>query len=271
MHPELHFGSWSLPTYFLIISIDFCLMLVWLRRRSRHRGLSVKLALDTAIIGTLAGFVAARLFHVFYEYPGFYLENPSYIFKLWEGGYVILPGLFVGAMVCIWWLRFLKQPLGVWLDVFAPVLALGYSLGRWACFFQGCCYGRTTESILGVHLEVLQQQGESFARYPTQIFASVGEIFLFVGLMLLERGFHRKLVAGQLFAFWMLGHGTNRIIMELFRDDPRGPLLVGLGVSFWFALGFVFLGGFLGFTKSGRSWTLGTKSSDFPSIPDHKN
>ncbi len=217
-------------------------MLFWLKHRSQKLGFPVRLALDIGIISSIAGLLSARMFHVFYEFPEFYFENPSHIFRLWEGGYVILPGLFGAVAVGLVWIRRAGHPVLPWLDLFAPILALGYSLGRWACFFQGCCYGKPTESFFGVHFHHLEQSGETIARYPTQIFASIGEFIVFCILIAFEKRKGHLLRSGQLFGLWLIGHGLNRIIMELLRDDPRGPLLLNLGVSFWLAGGIMITG-----------------------------
>lgn len=236
MYPELHFESWSLSTYFLIISIDFCLLFFYLRLRARKRGLPIVPTLDLGIFVTIFGFLGARLFHVFYEEPTFYAANPLSIFKVWEGGYVFLGGVIAGFISGLAWLKLRKQPIKRYLDLFAPILALGYALGRLACFFQGCCYGKQTDSIWGLHFDLLIQAGENMARHSTQLYAFGGELLLYFILIKTEKKKKDSLPEGQLFTYWMIGHGINRMVMELFRDDPRGPLWLGMGISFWMAL-----------------------------------
>ena len=235
MYPELQLGSWTLPSYFLVISIDFCLMLLWLQLRSRQKGFSPKDALDVGFFSAFVGLLGARLFYVFYEQPHYYFRNPLAVFKLWEGGFVFLPGTLFGLAAGLFVLHRRKQSLFPWLDLFAPVIGLGYSLGRWACFLQGCCYGYETQSALGIHFHSLNHQGETLTRYPTQVFASLGELGLVTLLLLLEKSQFQKWPSGILFGCWLVGHGLNRMFMEVFRDDPRGLLIRGLGVSFWIA------------------------------------
>lgn len=236
MYPELQFESWSLSTYFLIISIDFCFMLFYLRRRAHKQGFLVVPTLDLGIFVSLFGFLGARLFHVLYEEPGFYAAYPLHVFKIWEGGYVFLGGIISGFFGGLLWLKWRKQSIPRYLDLFAPILALGYALGRLACFFQGCCYGKQTDSIWGLHFEPLLQAGEPMARHPTQLYAFLGELLLYFILINVEKKKKRIPPEGQLFIYWMIGHGINRMVMELFRDDPRGPLWLGMGISFWMAL-----------------------------------
>ena len=137
MHPELHLGSLSIPTYFLIISIDFCLMFWYLSVRSQKWNISSKMALDVGLVATVFGFISARLFHVFYEVPEYYLDHPAAILYLWEGGYVFFAGLLGGLAAGLIWLYWRKQKIFIWLDLFAPILALGYYFLRWLSFSAG--------------------------------------------------------------------------------------------------------------------------------------
>lgn len=236
MFPDLHFLNLHLSTYFLTISLDFCFLLFCLKHRSQKLGFPVRLSLDIGIFSAIGGFIGARLFHVFYEHPEFYFSHPLFIFKIWLGGFVFLPGIISGLFVGIGLLKFHKQKILQWLDLFSPIISLGYAIGRWACFFQGCCYGTQTNSIFGVHFEQLQNNGENFARLPVQIFTSITEFLIFLGLLFIEKNKSRSLKSGQLFTFWIIAHSINRMIMELLRDDPRGPLFAGFGVSFWLSL-----------------------------------
>jgi len=218
-------------------------MLFYLRWRARKYQFPVIKTLDLGIIVTIFGFIGARLFHVFYEYPSYYQKNPLAIFKIWEGGYVFLGGLIAGilsGLILIQWRK--EKPLR-YLDLFAPVIALGYSIGRLACFFQGCCYGKPTTSIFGLHFINLIHTGESFARFPTQLFASIGEFIVYLILISLEKKESIRKIKGQIFFYWMIGHGINRMFMEIYRDDPRGPLWLGMGISFWIAFAVLLSGG----------------------------
>lgn len=255
MLPELYFFSWSIPTYFLILSLDFSVLFLVLRKRVSLYQKNFKTGLDVGIIGSTAGFLGARLFHVFYEAPAFYLNSPLSFFKVWYGGFVVLPGLLVGILVGLLWLWHKKEDLRVWLDIFAPLFAFGYFVGRWACFLQGCCYGRHTDHWTGLQFAIPLALGDSLPRWPTQLFASLGEGVLLLLLLIVERSLRKEpnltyKKAGLLFEIWLIGHGINRMLMETLRDDERGPLLVGWGVSFWIAL-LVFA---LGLGAVGRRW-----------------
>ncbi len=211
-------GVLELPTYFLVVSLALCISIVWLVRRTDQAGLSRNRALDLALILMVGGMLGARLFHVFFEEPHYYFENPWRVLEIWRGGFVWFGGALSGAALGLLYLRWRQGAYGVWLDLFAPICALGYALGRVACLLTGCCYGRicTLES------------GRSF-RLPAQLFAVFWELIALAVLLHLEKRRPQWLrKSGQLFVLWLALHSVGRILMEAMRADPRGAEIFGL-------------------------------------------
>jgi phosphatidylglycerol---prolipoprotein diacylglyceryl transferase len=197
------------------------------------------LALDIGLAIMLGGLVGARALHVFYEDFQFYLENPIDVIKLWRGGFVFYGGFF-GALLAVYlFLRQRGEPFLKWGDFYAPVLALGYGLGRIACFLNGCCFGR--ECDLPWAVEFVHTGLPSGLRHPTQLYATLWEL-LIVGLLLyLEKsrsggGRWSRLKAGSLFFIWLSLHSFGRLVMEFFRGDFRGDLVFGFSISTWISL-----------------------------------
>ncbi len=245
--PHLHFpGGLDLPTYHVTISFAFCLSLLWLVKRAEKLGLDRHFALDASLAIMMGGFVGARALHILYEAPMTYFADPRQIYRIWEGGFVWYGGALLGTASGIVLALKRKIPLEPYFDLFAPVAAIGYAIGRVACVLTGCCFGR---------LCVLNEQ--LAFRYPTQLFAVLWEL-LTVGILLrLEkrraspsldqtlgdresRGRQAGLLAsvnkisskpGSLLGLWVFLHAFGRILMELFRTDDRGPTVFGLSVS----------------------------------------
>jgi len=86
----------AIPTYLLIISITYSLGIVWVVKRSQKLALDRSMALDICLCVMLGGFLGARLFHILYEMPNYYWEQPKEIFKFWQGGFVFYGGA-IGA------------------------------------------------------------------------------------------------------------------------------------------------------------------------------
>lgn len=234
-HPHAIDGLWPsfrvfdlvIPTYYLIISFTFCVCLLWLIRRAQARQLEARIAIDTAIVIMISGFLGARIFHVIFEDLAYYQQNPIDILKFWNGGFVFFGGAFAAFICGVLFLKTQKQNVGDWLNLFAPISALGYALGRVACFVTGCCFGDVCELIPDYEF-----------RHPTQLYAVVIELIsLFILLKIENRPslLSKKLtqIPGYLFCIWALLHSLGRIFMEFLRADPRGPMLWGLSISTW--------------------------------------
>lgn len=218
--PILSFGEdLEIQTYFIVISLVLCLCVLWTVRRTSRLGLGRNAALDIFLVVMIFGFLGARLFHVIFEEPKYYLESPFRIFEIWRGGFVWYGGVILGAFAGVATVRYKKLPLRTWLDFFAPIAALGYGLGRIACFLAGCCYGAVCVLSDG-----------SKIRHPTQLYAVAWELAVVVALLRLE---NRSLRPGSVFAAWVVLHSIGRVIMEHFRADPRGPEPLGLSLATW--------------------------------------
>ncbi len=210
----------------------------------------------------ISGFLGSRLFHVFYEEPAYYWARPFLVFDIWSGGFVWYGGAVVSALSVVWFLKWKREPIGVWLDLFAPICAFGYAIGRMACVLTGCCYGRI------VHLSPFLSSfvGTELLRHPTQMYAVISELLALAILLQLEtlrqnhRGplFLRKLLRepGQLFLCWLVLHSVGRILMELFRDDPRGAAHLGLSIATWISFT-VLIGAAVALLKKAGRWDRG--------------
>lgn len=227
MFPQLNIAGLPISTYFLLISIACTVGAIWFLKRSERRNLMRVTAIDLTLATLIGGFVGARLLHVFYEEPIFYRYNPAAIFQVWNGGFVFLGGVlgawFAATIFCI----FRREPFWFWADIAMPPISLGYAIGRLACFFNGCCYGKYCQLPWAVYMH-------GGGRHPTQLYATFWELILLFVLLRIEP---RVRMAGTLFCVWLVGHSLGRVIMEFFRDDDRGPMMYGLSLGTWMSLG----------------------------------
>ncbi len=226
--PSFELFGTQIPTYYPVISFSFCVCLIWLIRRARKFQFDERLVIDSGLLVMFASFIGARVFHVLFEDFQFYQEHPLDIFKFWNGGF----GFYGGAIRTFFsgfiFLKYHRQKIGDWLNLYAPISALGYGLGRIACLVTGCCFG----GICEIH-------GFEF-RHPTQLYAVLLEFGIVVVLLKIEstpRLFQKlKTLEGYLFCIWIFLHSTARLFMEYFRVDPRGPMPLGISISSWISL-----------------------------------
>jgi phosphatidylglycerol:prolipoprotein diacylglycerol transferase len=96
-------------------------------------------------------------------------------------------------------------------DTFALPLALALAVGRWGCFFNGCCFGTPTDLWLGVDF------GDGIRRHPTQVYESVFHLVLAGCVVwLMARGYLRN----QLLKLYLIAYGVFRFLTEWIRPEP---------------------------------------------------
>src|SRR5579871_1947950 len=89
-------SSWALPTYVALHSVVFSLGILWAYGRASARGLKQNDVLDVGLAILLGGFIGARAFHILVEQPHFYWAHPTFVFRVWYGGFVYYGGA-IGA------------------------------------------------------------------------------------------------------------------------------------------------------------------------------
>lgn len=115
------------------------------------------------------------------------------------------------------------------LDLFAPAVFLALSIGRLGCFSAGCCYGKPTESFLGVIFsdpECLAPTGVKI--FPTQLFESVYSALIFV---ILNNWFNTNKLKHKIFFVGVMMYSVLRFVNEFFRGDDRGGYFLSLSVA----------------------------------------
>lgn len=243
--PVIDFFGVELPTYNVFISLTLSAMLLYAYKRAESKDQSPTTALDLFIFVVLGGSIGARLLHIVYEAPDYYLDNPLEIFYIWQGGFVYYGGLICGLLAGWITLLYKKESFLLWADFFAPIGSLGYGLGRIACFLAGCCYGSTCDLPWAYpfrEYSLLEGSMQLSYRHPTQLYAAFSSFAIFFFLIWLER--NKKFTPGVFFCTWLILHALSRIFMELFRDDPRGLFILNLSISTWISLGLI-IGSFI--------------------------
>lgn len=252
MYPVINLGTTQIPTYILIISLIYCTHLFWLLSRSHKFHFERNKVLDVAMAVMIGGFVGARILHVIWEEPSYYIQSPTEIFYFWQGGYVFFGGLIGAIFSGLFVIRKDKVNWYGWLDLFAPLIASGYALGRLSCLAAGCCYGKKSDVPWCIVFPQGVEAPSGICLHPTQVYSALWEGILLGLLLYLER--KKPLKAGQLFFIWLALHSLGRIWQEYFRADFRGPVFVGLTLSTVIAVSlFLFAFYMLRLLNKGRS------------------
>lgn len=116
-------------------------------------------------------------------------------------------------------------------DAFALPAAVALAVGRWGCFFGGCCYGTTTDLPWAAPFE---HEGDVLLRHPTQVYESIFHASLAVVLLAL---IHFNMLQHQRLKFYLIAYFLFRFLTEFIRPEPDYAL--GLTWYQWTALGLI--------------------------------
>jgi len=236
VHPILfRLGPIPIHAYGVAIAVGLLIGLFLLRRDARRFGLDPDAIADAATVGFIVGLAGARATYVAMNWDEF-ASNPIAIIAFWRGlsGFVFLGGFIPGLAVG---LAAIKRrgirPLAA-ADLAAPYVALVLAFGRVGCFMYGCCFGRPTDSPLGIVFPPGSPAWYAFGNtpvHPTQLYSSANALVTFAVLYGLTR---RRRPEGLILGVLCLWYGVFRFLVEFLRGD--NPLFRGLTPSQWVAI-----------------------------------
>ncbi len=167
----------------------------------------------------LAGFIGGKLFF-YLERPGYYFDHPKLLLDMVSGGFVCYGSMIFIILFVVFYTRQHKISTYGFLDIIAIPSIFSVASGRIGCFFGGCCYGKPTDSFLGVVFPTTTP----LAVYPTQLYEA-----LLMGIILICLLFMKKFqtMKGQLFLLNICLYAIGRFFLEFIRGDFRGVVFNG--------------------------------------------
>ncbi|MBL7130697.1 MAG: prolipoprotein diacylglyceryl transferase [Candidatus Omnitrophica bacterium] len=230
MHPVIFkFGPITIYSYGLMIFIAVIVCFNLLSKEAKRLGYDKDAIFDLGFVILFSGIIGARLLYVLLNL-GFYLKNPKEIFMFAHGGLAIFGGIIVATIVAFVFMKFKRLPFFSTLDLIAPFVALGQSIGRIGCLLNGCCYGFPCK--IGFYFPV-----HDAVLFPTQLLSS---FLLLVLYIVLRVGQGRPHATGMIFTSYILYYSVMRFFIEFIRaDSPRLFLNLTIFQYFSFVL-FVF-------------------------------
>ncbi|MEO0138794.1 MAG: prolipoprotein diacylglyceryl transferase [candidate division WOR-3 bacterium] len=245
MHPILfEIGGIEIRTYGVLVLLGF-LAGVWFASNHLSKfGISKDRVWDVAIWAMIFGVVGARVFFVIQHWD-YYSLNPTEIFAIWKGGMTFY-GILFGVIPVLWFIHKEKWNFWATLDAAIPGITLGIAIGRWGCFFNGCCYGKPTSLPFGV---IFPEGSEPYIEFggvpvhPSQIYESVGDAILFLVYLILLRKFGVK-KAGLVGSLALIFTPFVRFLVDFTRHYEPNAYPFGLPLTFnqWIAIVLMILG-----------------------------
>jgi phosphatidylglycerol:prolipoprotein diacylglycerol transferase len=219
MYPVLfEFGGFQIRSYGVIVALSFLIALWMSTREAERKGLDPKLVQDFAVYGLLGGIVGARLYFVLFSAPGYFLEHPWEIFAVWSGGIGVIGSLIGGAIVAVWFCRKRNISLLRFADTLVPGIAIGQTLGQFACLLNGDSYGRPTDLPWAITFTDPRSLAPlNIPLHPIEIYEMIAYFLIFLIVWKTRKKY--KLDGFALFTY-LAGYGVARFLVDFFRGDP---------------------------------------------------
>ncbi len=229
-------GPVSLHWYGLMYLVGF-VFAMWLAVRRAKRpnsGWTQNEVENLLYAGFVGVFLGGRIGYVlFYNLPLF-LEDPLYLFRVWDGGMSFHGGLIGVICVMLIFAYRTKRTFFQVSDFIAPLIPFGLGAGRLGNFINGELWGRVDPNfrfamlfpgsrsedigLLASHPE-WQQLFNTYGvlpRHASQLYEMALEgIVLFIILNLFIR---KPRPTGSVSGLFLIGYGAFRIIVEFFRQ-----------------------------------------------------
>ncbi|MGN0250552.1 MAG: prolipoprotein diacylglyceryl transferase [Oliverpabstia sp.] len=207
-------GPFTVYGYGLMIAIGILAAYVTAEYRAKKHGLDPDKIFYLVIWAVVGGFAGAKVLYFLTRLKDI-IENPRVLLDLADGFVVyggIIGGIFSAMVYCkIKELSFLK-----YFDLVIPSVALAQGFGRIGCFLAGCCYGRETDSALGIVFHNSSYAPNGVKLLPTQLISSGLDFLLCAVLLLLDR---KKKGDGQIAGAYLVLYSIGRFILEFYRGD----------------------------------------------------
>ena len=233
--------------------IGFGMLAGWLIAEwmAKKTGQSTELYLDFALYAIVISVICTRLFYVIFNFDEFRGDLIS-IINIRDGGLAIYGGIIGAIASGIVYTRIKKYPFWLLADTGCIGLITGQMIGRWGNFFNREAFGKYTNGLFAMQLDVrdvasdfrisipyLQERFEgrtaAFERimeirnkmvevdggnyiqvHPTFLYESLWNLALLIFLVLYTK--HKKF-EGEVMLLYLAGYGLGRVWMEGLRTD----------------------------------------------------
>lgn len=162
-----------------------------------------------AVLGVIIGGRIGSVF--FYNFDQF-LADPSYLFKIWQGGMSFHGGL-LGVLLVTWlYQRKFKWGFFSLADFIAPLVPPGLGFGRIGNFINGELWGRQTDASWGM----IFPQVDQLVRHPSQLYQAFLEgLVMFIVLWIYSS---KPRATGAVSGWFLILYGISRFIVEFARE-----------------------------------------------------
>jgi len=238
-------GPIAIRWYGLSYLAAFATAYFLLLRRSRTMAgrFDEKAISDLVFYGALGAVIGGRLGSVFFYNFDYFLRDPLYLLRIWEGGMSFHGGLLGVGVAMFLYARQTRRGFFTVTDFLAPAVPTGLGFGRLGNFANTELPGRVTESGFGFHYpcsaDAIQaisltctSEWEAVMRHPSPLYQAFAEGVVLFALVwwVSSKPKAPAVVTGTFVA----GYGALRVITEYFRAPDAH---IGYLAGDWLTMG----------------------------------
>lgn len=242
------FGPLEVHWYGVMYLIGFaCAWLLAMRRAGLPHTIINRKQVENLVTYCAFGVIlGGRLGYVFFYHFGYWLSDPLWLFRIWEGGMSFHGGLIGVTLALVIYARRIKQPFLALTDFVAPLVPLSLGFGRLGNFIGQELWGRASDVPWAM---VFPKDPSGLARHPSQLYqATLEGLILFIAVYWFSV---KPRPRGTVTGLFLILYGSFRFFTEFFRQPDqhiqfdlfgwvtRGQLLslpmiaLGIGLVVW--------------------------------------
>ena len=208
----LQLGPISIHWYGIMYMLAFASAWWLAMRRAETHGFNKDQVGDIIFNGAIGVVLGGRLGYIlFYNFDAF-LQNPSMLIRVWEGGMSFHGGLIGVGLALLYTARRHNRSFAELVDFATPIVPLGLGAGRIGNFIGGELWGRPTDLPWGMVFPHVDQ----LARHPSQLYQFALEGILLFAIVWFYSAKPRA--SFQVFGVFLIGYGVQRFIVEFARQ-----------------------------------------------------
>lgn len=234
-------GPLTIHGYGVCIAVGLLLALWMASVRAKKKGMDDDIVFGIVFCAAIFGFLGAKIMYCIVEWKSF-IQDPASILS--SSGFVVYGGITGGILSVFIYTKIKKVGFIDYLELCMPSVALAQAFGRLGCFCAGCCYGRETDSIIGITFHNSYYAPNNVKLIPTQLISSAGDFLNMALLLFISKHTKKK---GTVTACYVIFYSIGRFLVEMLRNDNRGSvgalstsqfygifsLAIGLGLFAW--------------------------------------
>ncbi len=240
--PEIFsLGPISIRWYGLMFVFSFYFGFVIVQQMFRREQISEKLLDNLALWMILATIIGARLGHVLFYEPEYYLSHPLKILKVWEGG-LASHGAAVSIILTLYWFSKKYNWSTLWLidRITVPVALAGFFI-RMGNLMNSEVFGKPTTLPWGF----VFSSYDEIPRHPSQLYEALSYLLIFGYLYRYYLSTKGNPPKGYLFGMFLSLIFGVRILIEFLKEpqvDFEQSMWLNMGQ--WLSIPFVLIGAY---------------------------